>query len=623
MRAGLTHAEKRVRTASGHTGAVTSSGDFGFLSDCHGSALVDRDATVVWWAVPRFDSPAVFTRLLGVDAGHWSLHPIGTYERTRGYVGETLVLRTAFRTGTGRVSVTDALALEPGARGHDVGRRAPHVLVRLVEGLDGTVELTSQFTPRMEYGRTAPRIEVNADGLVARAGADTLRVVSDVSFVVEGDGGRATFTVRQGQKVGLSCGWASTWSRGAPQVRDAAAAVADTQAAWESWIDEHDGYRGHAREAVRRSAVVLRGLTYEPSGAVVAAATTSLPEQPGGDANWDYRYVWLRDVALTMQALWVAACPSEANRFLDFIATSAGGSQDGVQIVYGVDGRRDLTEHELDHLGGFAGSTPVRVGNDAWRQRQLDVMGEVLDAAYLLRDQLGELDDAVRELLVGLVERAAAQWSEPDAGMWEARDRRRHYLTSKVLCWVALDRGLRMARRLGVDGDEERLERWRSERDRVREAVLERGWSGEAGAYTGAFGSDRLDASVLLLPIVGFLPADDERMWATITAIETQLADAGRGVVERWAGEGAGFVLCGYWLVECLALAGETDRAAAWFDTLTAGANDLGLLAEMTDPGTGEPLGNVPQAFSHVGLVNAAWRLTQVLEGADLGDVAD
>jgi GH15 family glucan-1,4-alpha-glucosidase len=330
-----------------------------------------------------------------------------------------------------------------------------------------------------------------------------------------------------------------------------------------------------------------------------------LPEVLGGDLNFDYRFAWLRDLSLTVRSLWIAACPSEPSRLFDWFANAAGHtSGELVQIMYGVEGERDLSERTLDHMAGYRGSRPVRVGNEAWQQKQLDVLGEVLDAAHTLRDQLGDLDAPVQEMLAMLADRAAEEWSTTDAGMWEARDAERHYTSSKVMCWVALDRAIDLAPRLGDRAD---VPRWAAARDAVRDTVLTQAWSEGAGAYTGAFGSDELDASVLILPLVGFLPATDERMAATMEAVEHRLgAD---GLVRRWSDDRSGFLICTFWLVECLALAGQDDRARSWFRSATGYANDLGLLAEEADGATGELLGNMPQAFSHIGLINAAWRI--------------
>ncbi|MDQ3643778.1 MAG: glycoside hydrolase family 15 protein, partial [Actinomycetota bacterium] len=349
------------------------------------------------------------------------------------------------------------------------------------------------------------------------------------------------------------------------------------------------------------------GLTYQPSGAVVAAATTSLPERMGGDLNFDYRYAWLRDLSLTIRSLWIAACPDEPARLIDWFVNAAGEVGDELfQIMYGVAGERDITEHTLEHLSGYHDSRPVRIGNEAWTQVQLDVLGEVLDAVHLLRDDLGELDGPLQDLLVVLADRAAAGWSEPDAGMWEARDQQRQYVSSKVMCWVALDRAITLADRLGPAADPAG---WIVARDEIRAAVLEQAWSARAGAYTGAFASDDLDASVLLLPLVGFLPADDPRMRATIDAIEVGLGTG--GLIRRWPDDESGFLICTFWLAECLAMAGEVDRATAWFASAAGYANDVGLLSEEAVPHGGQLLGNFPQAFSHVGLINAAWRITE------------
>jgi len=385
----------------------------------------------------------------------------------------------------------------------------------------------------------------------------------------------------------------------------------NTGEGWRSWSEMHRGYEGPYVDQVRRSALVLQALTYQPTGAVTAAATTSLPETCGAGDNWDYRFAWLRDLSLTLRALWIAACPDEAEWFFFWVDRAVGAhstdDQQQVQIMYGVEGERDLTEHSLEHLRGFRGSRPVRVGNDAWFQKQLDVLGEVVDAAHLLRDELGEeFDDAIARLVSSFADKAAESWEEEDAGMWEARDAVRPYLSSKVMCWVALNRAINLAPRLGEHAN---VTSWKAAREEVREAILERGWSEEVGAYTGAFGSDQLDASVLLMPLMDFLPATDPRMWSTIETIERELA--GDGLVHRWDGDENGFLICTYWLVECLARAGERERAVEIFERTTSYANDLGLLAEEADAATGELWGNFPQAFSHVGLINAAWSLDE------------
>ncbi len=588
-------------------GRPSAIGDYGFVSDCHSAALVDRAGSVDWWCVPRFDSPSVFGRLLGPEAGHWSLCPSAAFESTRHYVHDSLVLRTVFTTAGGEVTVSDALGLELGARGHDIGLRSPHVLLRRVEGSQGVVEMVTEFAPRMEYGLTVPNVLDSGDGVVARGGPVALALTGGATLSPGHGCAKGRFTVHAGEQVDFALSYRPASEE--PETAESdPPTLDDTIAAWESWGQLHDGYQDGHRDAVRRSSLVLQGLTFQPTGAIVAAATTSLPEKMGAELNFDYRYAWLRDLSLTIRSLWIAACPDEANRLFRWIADASGHLAEGerVQIMYGVEGERHLAEHELAHLPGFCDSLPVRVGNAAWDQEQLDVLGEVLDAVEQLREQLGELDEATRELLIGLADRAATTWREPDAGMWEARDQLRQYVSSKVMCWVALDRAVRLAPLLG---DGVHLERWEEARERVRVAVLSKAWSEQAGAYTGAFGSDELDASVLLLPLVRFLPARDERMWATIEAVERELGDI--GLVRRWPDDPMGFLICTYWLVECLALGGEVARAEEWFERATSYANDLGLLAEQADPDRKELLGNYPQAFSHVGLINAAWRLSE------------
>lgn len=589
-------------------------GKYGFLSDCQTAALVDDGGSIDWWCPPRFDSASVFGRLLGPDAGHWSLRPVGEWTSHREYLPGTLVLRTTFVTDSGTVAVTDALALEHRARGHEIGRRSPHAVLRRVDGLDGLVEMTMTFRPQMEYGLTTPHISLCEGGAQAHGGPVRLTLRSDATLTIgadaDADAVEARFIVRAGERVDFSAGYRPSSQAMVPAVGDPPlpATLDDTIDGWTSWSGLHAPDLGDLSALAARSAIVLQGLTYAPTGAVVAAATTSLPEVIGGDLNWDYRYAWLRDFSLTLRSLSIAACPDEALQLFHWISDATGQLDSRtVQIMYGVGGERIIAELQLGHLPGFGDSAPVRIGNGAWDQRQLDVLGEVLDAAHQLRDQLGALGGPVRQLLIGLADRAAANWQQPDAGMWEARDARRHYVSSKVMCWVALDRAISLADVLGADDDARN--RWGAVRDEIRSGVLRDAWSEESHAYAGAFGSDELDASVLLLPIVGFLPADDPRMWATIEAIERRLGDT--GLVRRWQSDGMTFLLCTFWLAECLAMGGELARARMWFDRATSCANDLGLLSEGTDLAGGTATGNYPQAFSHVGLINAAWRLAE------------
>ena len=406
-------------------------------------------------------------------------------------------------------------------------------------------------------------------------------------------------------------------------------------AGWESWSELHQAYVGPWQDMVHHSGRVLQSLSFAPTGAICAAATTSLPEVVGGPRNWDYRYAWVRDASFTIQALWVAACPDEANQFFDYVSSSAAGSLDrggALQIMFGIGGERDLTERELPELEGWRHSTPVRVGNAAWKQRQLDVYGELLNAVYRMSDHLfddtrrvGPLSDsgkwdrptdlapATRKFLVQLADTAARRWQEKDQGIWEIRGEPRDFLYSKLMCWVALDRAVALANRLDAS---ERVEAWKQTQAQIREAILTRGWSDLANAFTQSFGSDELDASSLMLPLVGFLPADDSRVLATINATEERLTDE-RGLVYRYRshdgleGEEGTFLLCTFWLAQALARAGKPARARTVFERAAAFVNDVGLLAEEVDPVSGELLGNFPQAFSHIGLVNAAWAISE------------
>ncbi|HEX6434014.1 MAG TPA: glycoside hydrolase family 15 protein, partial [Gemmatimonadales bacterium] len=399
----------------------------------------------------------------------------------------------------------------------------------------------------------------------------------------------------------------------------------ETVDSWRSWSEMHQRYDGPWRELVHLSGRVLQGLTYQPTGAIVAAPTTSLPETVGGGRNWDYRYTWIRDASLTLEALWVAACPDEAKRFFDFLSeTAVRQLQDKgeLQVIFGVGGERDLTERELSHLSGWRGSRPVRIGNGAWSQRQLDVYGELLSAMHVLRDQVGDLTPGTARFLIDVADTALRRWQDPDQGIWEIRGEPRHFLHSKLMCWVALDRAIELADTIGAQSD--KVKRWREGRDQIKRAILERGWSEQAGAFTQvlrsaqdkSFGSDALDASTLLIPIVGFLPGNDARVFSTVDAIAERLTDR-RGLVYRYLaadgldGEEGAFLLCTFWLAHALALGGDIVRAREVFGRAAALANDLGLLAEEADGTTGELLGNFPQAFSHIGLVNAAWAITQ------------
>ena len=586
--------------------------DHALLSDCHSAALVTRAGAIDWWPAPRFDGPSAFSALLDDDAGHWTIRPDEPFRASWEYRPQTLVLETTMRTSHGTLRLTDALAMAPGARGHDLGHDVPHALVRRVEVLDGELTVCMECEPKLEYGLAVPRFARDRDddhAVVTRGGPERIFLRSDVGLSIDG----STASSRVPLAAGQHAAWVLHRRAGTyaprPDRLDARATLQDTTEAWRSWSRQHGGYEGVRRDRVRFAGLVFQGLTYQPTGALVAAATTSLPEIRGGEDNWDYRYGWLRDASMTVRALSASTCDSEARRYFDWMVRAAVTcrEEEQVQVVFGVEGERDLSEHRLAHLDGHLRSRPVRIGNAAWHQKQLDVLGHVLDSAWVIRDELGTPDPFTAQFLCQLADRAARQWREPDSGIWEGRDGERHYLVSKLGCWVALDRALRLADKLGTGVHRER---WASARDELRRTILHDGFDEERKAFTGALGSQELDAGVLLLPLVGFIDADDARMTSTVALLERELAE--RWADPTWSGarDGAFLPAC-FWLAECHARAGRLDRASEVFDEAAGAATDLGLLAEEVDPSTAAPLGNIPQAISHVGLVNAAQALTE------------
>ena len=594
--------------------------DHALLSDCHSAALVSREGSVEWLCFPRFDSPSIFGRLLDEEAGHWSIRPVGEFQSTRRYLDKTMVLETTFTTPAGSVRVVDALGMGANERGHDIGGGAPSLLLRQVEGVAGRVELEMEYVPRTEYGLIHPMLQQIDGGVAGRGGADITMLSAPVGLELRAGSACGQFGVSAGEGVAFGLHYGRfggetprVWSQGELTQR-----VADTLSAWRSWSDLHQTYTGPWHEQVHNSGRVLQALTFYPTGSIVAAATTSLPEAAGGNRNWDYRFSWVRDACFTMDALWVAACPDEAEKFFSYLSTAAASSlgrgQD-LQIMFGIGGERDLSERELPHLTGWRNSAPVRVGNGAWTQRQVDVYGELLAAVYRLREQVGELDGATKAFLVAVADAAARSWTQKDQGIWEIRGPAQDFLYSKVMCWVALDRAIALANKLDA---EDRVDGWKQTRDEIHQTVMSKGWSDKAGAFTQYFGSDDLDASNLMMPIVGFVPATDLRMLATIDATEERLTDE-RGLVYRYDTHGGvdglegtegTFVLCTFHLAQALALAEQPQRARAVFERAVTYLNDVGLLAEEVDD-KGELLGNFPQAFSHIGLINAAWAISQ------------
>jgi GH15 family glucan-1,4-alpha-glucosidase len=595
--------------------------DHALLSDCQSAALATPRGAIDWWPAPRFDSPSAFSALLDDSAGHWTICPDEPFESSWQYRPDTLVLETTIRAASGTLRLTDALALEPAARGHEIGHVVPHALARHVEVLDGELTITMRCEPKLEYGLAVPSFRQEAGGVATVGGPERLFLRSDgAELQIDGASACSRVRLREGQRAGWVLHRVAGSYAAAPARLDAHETLQDTTTAWRSWSQQHGGYDGLHGDRVRFASRVFQGLTYQPTGALVAAPTTSLPEVVGGDSNWDYRYVWLRDAAMTVRALSASACTDEALRYFDWMVRAAVTcrAEEQVQIVFGVDGERDLSEHCLEHLDGHLGSRPVRVGNAAWRQKQLDVLGHVLDSAWILGDQLGTPDEFTAGFLRQLADRAAKQWREKDSSIWEGREGERHYVVSKVCCWVGLDRAVSIADRLGAG---EQKARWAAARDELHRTVMREGYDERRGAFVGAFGSDHVDAGVLLLPLLGFVEADDPRMTSTIAVLEQELADG--GLIRRWTdAEDGAFLTASFWLAECHARAGRIDRAHEVFEQAADAANDLGLLAEEVDPTTGEPLGNVPQAISHVGLVNAALALTEAQSRSRQGAAA-
>jgi len=477
--------------------------------------------------------------------------------------------------------------------------------------------------PRFAYGAEGATWSGGELGeATARGDGVELQLTSDMELSLEGGTVRGTVRLREDETAFCAVTWGENATGGPRSAPEALERLDSTEEFWRSWLRDGEFPDHPWRVHLQRSALVLKGLTYTPTGAIVAAPTTSLPETVGGERNWDYRFSWIRDSSLTIEALYIGTCSDEAEEFVSFMTSSAGGraGEGSLQIMYGIGGEHDLSERELPHLRGWRDSRPVRVGNGAWDQVQLDVYGELLNSLWLYREKLGDLHLEIRAFVADLADTAARRWRETDSGMWEMRGEPRHHLSSKVLCWTALDRAVRLAPQLG---EHAKTAEWEAVRDEIRAAVLERGWSEKKRAFAQSFDSDDLDAAQLLMPILGFLPATDERMRSTIEAIADELTED--GLVLRYrneeglnadglTGEEGTFVICSFWLVSCLAKAGELERAERLFDQLVGYANDAGLLAEEIDTKNGEQLGNFPQAFSHIGLITAAWEIDKAQE---------
>jgi GH15 family glucan-1,4-alpha-glucosidase len=578
--------------------------DYALLGDLHTAALVSKAGSIDWLCLPRFDSPAAFAALLhNQEAGHWTLAPAGASTCTaRRYAGNTLVLETDWVTGSGSVRVIDFMP--PRAD-------TPHV-VRIAVGLSGEVAMRTALRLRLDYGRVVPWVRHNDRLVDAIAGPDRVRLMSAVPMRGHDWVTLADFTVREGDRVPFVMSWAPSHQQHIASI-DAELALSATTGFWAEWCDHASFQTGPYDDAIHRSLITLKALTYEPTGGIVAAPTTSLPEELGGVRNWDYRYCWLRDATYTLQALLAAGFRREAGAWRDWLLRCIAGQPEMLQILYSLDGTRRLPEADLPWLSGYEGSSPVRTGNAASGQLQLDVWGETLDALFLARQAGLPADRDAWALQVALMNHLESAWQEPDNGLWEVRGGRRHFTHSKIMAWVAADRMARSVRGYGLPGP---AGRWEKLRDRIHRDVVANAFDPGRNTFTQAYGSSALDASLLLIPRLGFLPATDPRVTGTIAAVRRELSEG--GLVRRYqtgetddgvkGGEGL-FIACSFWLVDALYAAAQQADAVDLFERLLGLRNDVGLLSEEWDPVAGRQLGNFPQAFSHFGLVISALQL--------------
>ncbi|QXE39468.1 glycoside hydrolase family 15 protein [Streptomyces sp. GMY02] len=587
--------------------------DYALIGDMQTAALVCRDGTVDWLCLPRFDSHAVFAALLGTDEhGFWRLgpaHPAGSAPpraTRRRYRGDSLILESEWDTPRGTVRVTDFMPPRDGA---------PQV-IRIVEGISGRVPMRSALRMRFSYGRVVPWVHKVDNRTVAVAGPDSVWLDTSAETYGKDLTTYSDFTVAPGDRIAFTISWQPS-HRQPPALPDPEGSLEATSDFWREWV-EHCTYHGPYREAVIRSLITLKALTYAPTGGIVAAPTTSLPEEIGGVRNWDYRYTWLRDAAITLSSLLRTGYREEARAWREWLLRAVAGDPENLQIMYGIAGERELGEAELDWLPGYERSGPVRVGNGAAHQLQLDVYGEVTEALHLAHMTGLARNDYASVLQLKLIRYLEKHWDQPDEGIWEVRGPRRHFVHSKVMAWVAVDRTIKLIESGDADGP---LERWREMRDDIHRDVCEKGYDKERNTFTQSYGSKELDASLLLIPQMGFLPPDDKRVIGTIEAIQRELSTED-GFVMRYptsgeetgvdglSGDEGAFLACSFWLADDLAMIGRVEEARKLFEKLLALRNDLGLLAEEWDPKLQRQVGNFPQAFSHVPLIDTALRLT-------------
>ncbi|HVL89498.1 MAG TPA: glycoside hydrolase family 15 protein [Actinomycetota bacterium] len=589
---------------------------YALLGDCHSSALVSREGSIDWCCFRRFDSRPVFAAILDrVKGGHFRIAPTDPFTVTRRYIEGTNVLETRFETDGGVIVLTDFLTVESPHRSGPEHTHPYEQLIRLIRCESGSVEIEKHFSPRFEYGLTRPRVLVREpDRAIVFGGADALVLQTDIGLdQTDISDERIRTTLRAGDERYVVLTHVDPPDLDGIRVEHDVIGrrYRETLEYWRAWSGRCR-YDGPWRDQILRSALVLKALTYDPTGAIVAAPTTSLPEQIGGVRNWDYRYTWLRDAALHLRALFRLGYIDEAHAFMQWLQRTAAGTAENLQVLYGVGGERMVPEIELGHLEGYRGSAPVRIGNGAVDQFQLDMYGELMDTVWLYHRNGGEIDEPFWQFLCSVVSVVADCWREPDRGIWELRGEPRELVASKLFAWLAVDRGIRLAKDSGFAAD---LERWEALREEIRDWIETNGVDPATNAFRQSPETDEPDASLLLIPLTGFLPGDDPRVLATIRRVEERLMED--CLVRRYltddglpGGEGA-FVICTFWMVGALAKAGEVERATELFENMLGHANDLGLLSEEVDPETGDLLGNFPQAFSHLGLIQAAMNLRE------------
>jgi GH15 family glucan-1,4-alpha-glucosidase len=594
--------------------------DYGVIGDMRSAALVSRDGSIDWLCFPRFDSPSVFAALLDHEkGGRFQMRPAGDFSSHQAYVTDTNVLRTQFEASEGRLLLTDFM---PSVNGHG---GAGSALVRHLRCESGSVDVAVDYEPRLDYARGRTELTVTDGGTLASNGDQVVSLATDLPLKERDGGLHGIVRLRAGESAGVTMRWGDERPAGGT-AREAAAQMEETAHFWRSLSDDW-GYTGRWAEMVNRSMLALHLLIYEPTGAVCAAATTSLPERIGGGRNWDYRFSWLRDAAFTMDAFHRLGHTAYTRPFVDWMTRStANDSEHDVHSLSGIGQGADphaMTEYTLTHLEGYRGSGPVRIGNAAYYQFQLDVYGEVVLALDSYQRAGGEVDDTMWQLTQGMVERALANWRRPDHGIWEFRTEPRHFTYSKLMAWAAVDRGLRMALALRRPVD---FSRWEKAREEIREDILANGWNRQRGSFVQSYGGRNVDASLLFIPMIGFLPPDDVRVLATIETVQRELG--GNGLLRRYnpdeaqdgiSGDEGTFTMCSFWLAGSLLAAGRVAQAREVFEKVIGYAGPLGLYSEMLDPATGEYLGNYPQAFTHIGLIHTARNLDRALDAADQG----